>query len=216
MCGRPSQYDGIHDFVAALSMLNALVNNTGDQPASDTTQLPLAGDFPSGRSVSARRHGPMGMASTLGEGHGAFLRAIWPHRAIIAINNWFEWVDEGGPKKQPYLIRHRDRSPILCAAIGQYPVNDREMNEHDGFVIITADSAGGMVDIHDRRPVVLSPQLAGEWLDQATPKERAEQMALLEGEPSEMFEWFQVDRAVGNVRNQSPHLIEPVGPNLFA
>jgi putative SOS response-associated peptidase YedK len=80
-------------------------------------------------------------------------------------------------------------------------------------VIITADSAGGMVDIHDRRPVVLSPQLAREWSDQATPKERAEQMALPEGEPPEMFEWFPVDRAVGNVRNQSPQLIEPVGQN---
>jgi len=84
------------------------------------------------------------------------------HRAIIAINNWFEWVDEGEWKKQPYLIRHKDRTPIFCAAIGQYPNAEREANEHDGFVIITADSAGGMVDIHDRRPVVLSPELARE------------------------------------------------------
>ncbi|CAI8797273.1 hypothetical protein EMIT0P12_20115 [Pseudomonas sp. IT-P12] len=29
-----------------------------------------------------------------------------------------------------------------------------------------------------------------------------QQMVLLEGEPSEAFEWFKVDRAVGNVRNQ--------------
>ena len=46
MCGRLSQYDGNHDFVAALSMPNALVNNTGDQPferynAVPTTQLAL-------------------------------------------------------------------------------------------------------------------------------------------------------------------------------
>ena len=30
MCGRLSQYDGIHDFVAALSMANPLINNAGD------------------------------------------------------------------------------------------------------------------------------------------------------------------------------------------
>ncbi len=77
-------------------------------------------------------------------------------------------------------------------------------------MIITADSEGGMVDVHDRRPVSLSPQLAREWLDPATPRERAEQMALLQGEPTEVFEWYQVDRAVGNVRNQGPHLIRPV------
>jgi putative SOS response-associated peptidase YedK len=132
--------------------------------------------------------------------HGPFFHAIWPHRAIIAIDNWFEWVDEGAPKKQPYLIRHRDRSPILCAAIGQYPSIEHEPSEHDGFVIITADSAGGMVDIHDRRPVVLSPELARGWLDLGTPKERAEQMVLLQGKLTEAFEWFKVDRSIGNVR----------------
>lgn len=67
-----------------------------------------------------------------------------------------------------------------------------------------------MVDIHDRRPVTLSSELAREWLDPATEKERAEQMALLQGEPTEAFEWFKVDRAVGNVRNRGPELIKPI------
>ena len=61
------------------------------------------------------------------------------------------------------------------------------------------------MDIHDRRPVTLSPELAREWLGQATPKERAEQMVFLQGEPTEAFEWFKVDRAIGNVRNQAPN-----------
>ena len=103
------------------------------------------------------------------------IRAIWSHRAITPINNWFEWVDDDSPKKQPYLIRTRDGAPALYAAIDQFPDADEGVGEHDGFVIITADSAGGMVDIHDRRPVVLSPELAREWLDPATPKERAVQ-----------------------------------------
>ncbi|TDR46232.1 SOS response associated peptidase (SRAP) [Pseudomonas brenneri] len=76
-------------------------------------------------------------------------------------------------------------------------------------MIITTDSAGGMVDIHDRRPVVLTPELAREWLDPATPKERAEQLVLHQGEPAEVFEWFKVETAVGNVRNKGPELIEP-------
>lgn len=142
--------------------------------------------------------------------HGPFFRAIWPHRAITPIDGWYEWVDEGGPKKQPYFIRRRDGSPTLCAAIGQFPDADEGSGEHDGFVIITADSAGGMIDIHDRRPVVLAPELAREWLDLDTPKERAEQMAMQQGEPAEAFEWFKVSPAVGNVRNQGPALIEAV------
>ena len=69
-----------------------------------------------------------------------------------------------------------------------------------------------MVDIHDRRPVVLSPELAQEWLAPDTPKERAEQIVLLQGEPTEAFEWFKADRAVGNVRNQGAALIAPANP----
>jgi len=76
-------------------------------------------------------------------------------------------------------------------------------------VIIIADSAGGMVDIHDRRPVTLSPELAREWPDPSTSKDRAEQVALLQGVPTEAFEWFKVDGVIGNVRNRRPGLIEP-------
>jgi len=61
----------------------------------------------------------------------------------------------------------------------------------------------------DRLPVTLSPELAREWLDPATPKDRAEQMALLRGEHTESFEWLKVDRAIGNVRNQGRDLLNP-------
>lgn len=76
------------------------------------------------------------------------------------------------------------------------------------------------MDIHDRRPVALTAKLAREWLYPATPEERAEQMASLQGEPTEAFEWFKIDRAIGNVRNQSPDLIlpaeeAPAGDELF-
>ena len=95
-------------------------------------------------------------------------------------------MNEGGPKKLPYLIRRRDRAPILCAAIGQYPNAEHPPGEHNGFVIITADSAGGMVDIHDRRPVTLSPEFAKEWLDPATPKDRAELLVYNKANPQKL------------------------------
>ena len=66
-----------------------------------------------------------------------------------------------------------------------------------------------MVDVHDRQPVVLAQDLAQEWLDPATTKEQAEQLALNLGEPSEVFEWYGVSTAVGNVRNQGPERIHP-------
>lgn len=73
-------------------------------------------------------------------------------------------------------------------------------------MIITADSAGGMVDIHDRRPVTLSPELAREWLDPAKTKERSEQIALLQDEPIVAFEWFKIDRALETFETSAPIL----------
>ncbi|QEN47123.1 SOS response-associated peptidase [Pseudomonas protegens] len=222
MCGRLSQYRGIHDFVAALGMPGALINNVGDQPlgrynAAPTMQLALfhiADDTLHADTVrwGWRPHWATARAAPINArvekvAHGPFFRQIWPHRAICPIDSWFEWVDEGGSKKQPYLIRHRDGSPILCASIGQLPDPDEGRREHDGFVIITADSVGGMVDIHDRRPVVLTPDLAHEWIDPATHKEHAEQLALNQGEPAEAFEWYRVSTAIGSVKNQGPELI---------
>ncbi|EOZ4776680.1 SOS response-associated peptidase [Pseudomonas aeruginosa] len=223
MCGRLSQYTGLHEFVDALSMPAMLVNLVGEQPerynvapSTQVTTLRLEGDALVAQAIRwgwrpfwARDRAAPINARVEKVAHGRFFSAAWRHRALCPVSGWFEWVAEGGPRKQPFHIRHRDGSPILCAAIGQFPGLDDEPGEQHGFVIITADSAGGMVDIHDRRPVVLSPDLAREWLDPATPPERAEQIVLHQGEAAEAFTWYAVSRDVGNVRNQGPQLIEP-------
>ncbi|MFK9083557.1 SOS response-associated peptidase [Pseudomonas neuropathica] len=223
MCGRLSQYRGIHDFVAVLSIPDALLNQVGDQPlgrynAAPTTQLALLHLENDGLHADSQRwgwrpHWAKDRAAPINArvekiAHGPFFRAIWPHRAICPVDNWFEWVDAGDGTRQPWLIRRRDQGPVFCAAIGQFPMGGAAPRDDDGFVIITADSAGGMLDVHDRRPVVFNAELAREWLDPATPRERAEQMALLQGEDSGAFEWYRVDKAVGNVRNQGPGLID--------
>ncbi|HBO2999633.1 TPA: SOS response-associated peptidase family protein [Pseudomonas aeruginosa] len=221
MCGRLSQYTGLHEFVDALSMPNVLVNLVGEQPerynvapSTQVTTLRLEGDALVAQAIRwgwrpfwARDRAAPINARAEKVATSRFYNSAWRHRALCPVSGWFEWVAEGGPRKQPFHIQHRDGSPILCAAIGQFPGIDDEQDERHGFVIITADSAGGMVDIHDRRPVVLLPELAREWIDPATTPERAEQIVLHQGEPSESFTWYAVDPAVGNVRNQGPHLV---------
>ncbi|HCJ1266389.1 SOS response-associated peptidase family protein [Pseudomonas aeruginosa] len=223
MCGRLSQYSGLHEFVSVLNLPNILTNLVGEQPqrynvapSTQVTTLRLEGDALVAQAIRwgwrpfwARDRAAPINARAEKIAHGRFFSAAWKHRALTPVSGWFEWVDGGEGRKQPFHIQHADCSPILCAAIGQFPGLDDEQDERHGFVIITADSAGGMVDIHDRRPVVLSPDLAREWLDPATPPERAEQIVLLHGEPSEAFTWYAIDPAVGNVRNQGAHLIEP-------
>ena len=225
MCGRLSQYRGIHDFVAVLSIPDALINHVGDAPlarynAAPTTALAVLHQHE--QQVCAdnlrwgwRPHWAKDRAAPINArvekvAHGLFFRAIWRQRLIVPIDNWFEWVDTPDSGRQPWLIRRADQGPVFCAAIGQFPTPGTQTREDDGFVIITADSAGGLLDIHDRRPIVLCTDLAREWLDPATPVERAEQMLLFEGESSEAFAWHKVDKAVGNSRNQGAQLIEAI------
>ncbi|MDT4832096.1 putative SOS response-associated peptidase YedK [compost metagenome] len=223
MCGRIAQFGPFSEIVALINIWKApvIVEESPPRynlpPTAKARLLSLEGDNLVARRVhwGWRPHWAKDKPAPINAraekvAHGPFFRAIWPHRALCPIDGWFEWVNEGGPKKQPYFIRRRDGAPSFCASIGQYPSSEHEPSEHDGFVIITADSQGGMVDIHDRRPAVFSPALAQEWLDPATPKERAEQIILQQGELAEVFEWFKVDRAVGNVRNDYPSLIEPI------
>ncbi|CAI8898509.1 hypothetical protein EMIT0194MI4_30558 [Pseudomonas sp. IT-194MI4] len=95
MCGRLSQYSGIHDFVAALSMPNALIGTVGDQPferynAAPTTQLAIfhqQGQYLHADIVrwgwrpqrAKERTAPPINARVEKVAHGPFFRAIWPH-----------------------------------------------------------------------------------------------------------------------------------------
>lgn len=140
---------------------------------------------------------------------GKFFKQLWPNGRVIApANGWFEWVkDPDDPKKkQPYFIRLKSQAPMFYGALAQVTPGF-EPHDGDGFAIITAASDQGMVDIHDRRPLVLTPEHANEWLDPELSPGRAEQIAKECCRPVEDFEWYPVSRAVGNVRNQGQELI---------
>ena len=120
-------------------------------------------------------------------------KPLWQHgRAICFADGWFEWKKEGD-KKQPYLIHRADGQPIFMAAIG--------------ILIVTSAADKGLVDIHDRRPLVLSPEAAREWMRQDVGGKEAEEIIADGTVPASKFIWHSVTRAVGNVKNQGSYLI---------
>ena len=78
-----------------------------------------------------------------------------------------------------------------------------------GFVIVTKDSGAGMVDVHDRRPVVLQPKDAWLWMNLDTPIEEAAHIAQTRSIPTDEFTWWRVDRAVDRAdrSNNGKHLL---------
>ncbi len=66
--------------------------------------------------------------------------------------------------------------PIFMAGLANFWPYTQQAVEV-GFVIVTEDSGGGMVDIHDRRPVVLEPEDAWRWMNPDTQVEEAANIA---------------------------------------
>lgn len=140
---------------------------------------------------------------------GPFFRSLFGSgRAIVPADGWYEWTGEKG-HKQPWYIRLKTDRPMFLAAITNHRP-DREPREGTGFVIVTAAAEQGLVDVHDRRPVVFAPEDAALWIDNDLTAEQAEQLARSISLPPDAFEWYQVSKEVNKAGNNNERLIEPL------
>lgn len=112
-------------------------------------------------------------------------------RGIVCVSGWYEWTGEKGTK-QPWHIHRRDRAPLFLLALAQFGPY-KHNREEAGFVLVTADSLGGMVDIHDRRPVAVSLEDAQRWLAPALTPEQALHLASSCMLDVDLFAWHAVD-----------------------
>src|SRR5690606_31796491 len=136
-----------------------------------------------------------------------FWNPLLTRRIIVPADGWYEWTGEKGAK-QPWFIHAKDGQPILMAGIAAWNP-DAEMDAAHGFAVITDDAAGGMVDIHDRRPIALTPEDARVWVDPET--SLADALELLStARPESAFQWWQVTPAMGNSRYQLPGASDPI------
>ena len=94
------------------------------------------------------------------------------------------------------------------AAIGSTPFERGD--EAEGFLIVTAAADQGLVDIHDRRSLVLTPEAAREWLRRDVGGKEAEEIIADGALSADHFTWYPVSRAVGNAKNQGAELIEAI------
>lgn len=136
-----------------------------------------------------------------------FRNLVKHRRCIVPANGFYEWKRTGGPK-QPYLIHMRDE-PIMLMA-GLWDERRQDDGEPQGsYTILTGSANDAMAQIHDRMPVILHPDDAGDWMDPDI-EELGPLEHMLQPIPDDELEMYPVSTAVNSVRNNGPELIEPI------
>ena len=145
---------------------------------------------------------------TLLDPQKSFWRAPLAHgRMIVPAEGWYEWTLEGD-RKVPWFIHPKDGKPLMMATVSGWASGEAFDRAH-GMAIVTDDVAGGMVDLHDRRPVVLTLDAAQQWADPATPVSRAKDI-MTAGRPESAFVWHRVTTKMNSARYQLPDAIDPI------
>ncbi len=139
----------------------------------------------------------------------AFRTSVAKRRCLIPADGWFEWKREG-KAKQPFFMTRPDGHSLAMA--GLWTVW-RDPADKDGPPVVTAavlttDAIGQLANIHDRMPLLMTPDQWTAWLD----PDVAEVGELLSTPPSldlvESLELRPVSSRVNNVRNNGPDLLD--------
>ena len=143
----------------------------------------------------------------------AYKRSFKKRRCIIPADGFYEWKKVPGQKaKQPYFIHRADGEPMAFAGLWEIwrPADDVERTSDPlrSCTIITGQPNEKIAEIHDRMPVMLPPSAWEAWLDPENDDLEALGKLLVPA-PASLLELHPVSRAVNNVRDNGPELIEP-------
>jgi putative SOS response-associated peptidase YedK len=101
-------------------------------------------------------------------------------------------------------VRPPQAQELLIDDLGDAPQPSRVI---ETFSLITTTPNEMAAAVHDRMPVILSPDHYGWWLDERRPG--ADLKILLRPYPAEDMACYRVSPLVNNARNDSPECIQP-------
>jgi putative SOS response-associated peptidase YedK len=150
----------------------------------------------------------------------AFRRAFAKRRCLLPADGYYEWQQQPGAAKQPIYISRSDGRPLAFAGLYELwrdPAVARD--DPDAWLwtatIITTSAPDELGMIHDRMPMIIDPGSWADWLDPAS-NDAADLRALLVPAAASGLATYPVSTAVNSVRNNGPHLIEPLSAGSVA
>ncbi len=145
--------------------------------------------------------------------NGFFRSAFRRHRCLIPADGFYEWKRDL-PEKQPYYFYREDGRPLAFAGLWDHWSDASEEGapgsgsiEFDSCAIITTEANEMTTEVHNRMPVILEESDWDAWLDPNNQDVEGLQ-ELLQPAGEAVLDLRPVNPAVGNVRNNSPELID--------
>lgn len=162
----------------------------------------------------------------------AFRAAFARRRCLIPADGYYEWYTQqipepealigmepvtptrkAKPVKQPFFIHRGDSSLLVMAGLYEFwrdpSVPDPEQGWVRSCTIITTTATDAVGHIHDRMPMVIGVDAWADWLD-PTLTDPLVAHDLLSVTDAAHLRAYAVGKAVGNVANNGPGLIEPL------
>jgi putative SOS response-associated peptidase YedK len=144
-------------------------------------------------------------AETLAE-KPSFKRLLRSKRCLVVADGFYEWRKEAGSKtKTPMYITLKGDQPFAFAGLWDL-WNSPDGQQIRSCTIITTQPNALMESIHDRMPVILSPDASEQWLDTSLHDEHA-LSSLLVPYPAEEMTARAVSRLVNDPRREGAELI---------
>ena len=150
----------------------------------------------------------------------AYRRAALTRRCLVPADGWYEWqasptaVDaKGKPRKQPFFVHLGGGGGLVFAGVYEF-WRDPELADDDPlawrttYAIVTTEAEPGLDRLHDRMPVVLTPDRWDAWLDPHLDDPDRVRSMLTPPAPGR-FAAHPVSRRVGNVANVDAGLLDP-------
>lgn len=141
----------------------------------------------------------------------SFRDAALLKRCVIPASGYFEWTQT--EPKTPLYIYPPEGMLGFAGIYWWWRDPQKSATDPDRWLltcsILTKEAAPKLATIHDRSPVMLSPDSLAAWMapDFETSPELLSALQAESDEVAQELSFHEVSRAVGNVNNNSPDLI---------
>lgn len=225
---------GPRRFNIAPSQPVLVVRSSGAQPGHEPTARPAGASASAPRELALLRWGLIPswahpdeakkMASRFAQARAetaarspAFRDAFRRHRCLVVVDGFFEWKTLSDGRRAPHHVRRRGGEPFAIAGIwDSWPPPRRAAAEPalehvESCAVITTSSAGELLAVHDRMPLVLPAEDWSVWLSASA----AQAATLLDPGASALerrsreLVLVPVSTWVNDVRHDDPRCVEP-------